>query len=124
MNTLASAAVPALETLREMKPVGRITVPGNLDYDLHYAHEVPLPDGGRRIFLATDRPIAYWEVVNQTRTMNYPFTFIELQMNSKGEGEGKLALATKIEPSSDRTHLQLVGYATQPIQLNDVTLQK
>ena len=114
----------ALETLRELKPVGRISTPGNLAYDLHYAHQEPQPDGGRRIFLATDRPISYWEAVNQPRVSNYPFTFIELQMNATGEGEGKLALATKIERSANGRHLQLVSYASQPIQLNDVTLQR
>ena len=76
----------ALETLRSMKPVGRISTPGNLAYNLHYAYQEPMPDGGRRIFLATDRPISFWEAVNQPRVSNYPFTFIELQMNGKGQG--------------------------------------
>ncbi len=84
-----------LDTLRDMKPVGTISTPGDLAYDLHYAQQEPAADGGRRIFLATDRPITYWQGVNQPRVVNYPFTFIELRMNGKGEGEGKLALATK-----------------------------
>lgn len=109
-----------LDVLREMKPVGTIRVPGNLAYDLHFALEQPGEDGGRRIFLATDRPIGYWEAVNRTRSMNYPFTFIELRMNGKGEGEGKLALATKVGISSDGTIIELENYAAQPIQLNEV----
>ncbi len=109
-----------LDTLREMKPVGTISTPGNLAYDLHYAHQEPAADGGRRIFLATDRPITYWQAVNQPRVVNYPFTFIELRMNGKGEGEGKLALATKINVSDEGKTIELVSYRTQPIQLNQV----
>jgi hypothetical protein len=112
-----------LDVLRDMKPVGSIRVPGNLAYDLHYAHQESLPEGGRRIFLATDRPISYWEVVNRPRSINYPFTFIELRLDSNGKGEGKLALATKINASSDGEFVQLENYAAQPIQLNEVRVR-
>ena len=109
-----------LETLREMKPVGTINTPGDLAYDLHYAHQAPLGDGERRIFLATDRPITYWQAVNQPRIVNYPFTFIELRVNGRGEGEGKLALATRIDKSDDGKMIELVSYRAQPINLNEV----
>lgn len=111
----------ALGTLRDLKPVGSIRTPTSLAYDLHYANQTRGEDGGRRIFLATDRPIAAWEAVNRPRTIDYPFTFIELHMNG-GEGEGKLSLATKVI-ASGRT-IQLENYALQPVQLNQVRLVK
>jgi hypothetical protein len=111
-----------LEALRDMKSVGTINTPGNLAYDLRYAHQEPMPEGGRRIFLATDRPISYWEAVNQPRVSNYPFTFIEMRINPQGEGEGKLALATKVDVSTDGQRIELVNYSNQPIQLNQVRL--
>ena len=112
-----------LEALREARSVGTIKTPGNLAYDLRFAQQEPGPDGGRRIFLATDRPISFWEAVNQPRTIEYPFTFIELRMNGKGEGEGKLALATKIDVDRDDRVIQLVNYMAQPINLNQVKLE-
>jgi hypothetical protein len=112
-----------LESLRELKPVGRIQTPGNLGYDLHFAQQQPGEDGGRRIFLATDRPISHWEAVNRPRTIDYPFTFIELRVNDRGEGEGKLALATKIDVSRDGKVIELVNYMAQPIDLNAVKLE-
>ena len=111
-----------LETLRDLKPVGSINTPGNLAYDLHYAYQEDTGDG-RRIFLATDRPITYWQAVNRPRIVNYPFTFIELRMNGKGEGEGKLALATQINVTDDGKAIELVSYRTQPIDLNEVKRQ-
>lgn len=109
-----------LDTLRDLKPVGTINTPGNLAYDLHFGYEEAMGDGGRRIFLATDRPITFWQAVNRPRVVDYPFTFIELRMNGKGEGEGKLALATKIHVSDNGQTIELENYRTHPIDLNDV----
>ena len=46
-----------LHTLQDLKPVGSIRTPASVGYDLHYANQSPAEDGGRRIFLATDRPV-------------------------------------------------------------------
>jgi hypothetical protein len=107
-----------LDTLRDLEPVGSIRTATSLAYDLHYANETPGPEGGRRIFLATDRPIGVWEAVNRPRRIEYPFTFIELRMHGDGEGEGKLSLATKVIASG--RIVQLENYAAQPVQLNQV----
>jgi hypothetical protein len=50
-----------LKTLQRMPKVGRIRTPDRLGYDLRYARQVPLEDGGRQIVIGTDRPIGYWE---------------------------------------------------------------
>lgn len=124
MNVLKEVGPEAmLAVLRELEPVGTIQVPGNLSYDLHFADQAAGEDGGRRIVLATDRPISYWEAINQPRTMNYPFSFIELRVNAQGEGEGKLAIATRVSLSTDGETLEMENYAAQPIQLNQVRHQ-
>lgn len=104
-----------------MKPVGTIQTPGNLAYDLRFAQQERGADGGRRIVLATDRLMSYWEAVNRPRTIDYPFTFIELRMNGDGQGEGKLALATKLNIRDGKV-IELVNYDLQPIALNEVKL--
>jgi len=109
-----------LDDLRELHAVGTIRTPGSLAYDLHFAQVDPGEDGGYRVLLATDRPISFWEAVNRPRTIDYPFTFIELHLDKNGEGEGKLALATKIDLSRDGKTIQLENYQTQPIMLNEV----
>ena len=109
-----------VEALTDMQPVGTIQTPGSLGYDLRYATEEPLPDGGRRIFIATNRPISYWEAVNRPRSIDYPFTYIELRVDAQGRGEGKLALATHIAVSRRGKVIELVNYASQPVQLNQV----
>src|SRR6478735_264496 len=46
-----------LSALQKMPVVGYINTPGSLRYDLHFARQVPQPEGGRRIVLGTDRYI-------------------------------------------------------------------
>ena len=109
-----------LETLQKMPRVGYIRTPNSIGYDLHYSQKTPLPDGGERVVLATDRYITYWEAVNRPRSIDYPFTVIELHINGNGEGEGKMSLATKIIPDKESRTIVLENYATQPVQLESV----
>jgi hypothetical protein len=74
----------------------------------------------RRIVLATDRPLSFYEAVNKPRSADYPFTFIELRVNAEGRGDGKLALASAVAASRNGKMIQVYNYDTQPIQLNDV----
>jgi hypothetical protein len=107
-----------LSALRDAPPVGTIRTPDSLAYDLHFARNLPGEDGGRRIILATDRPIGFWEAANQPRTIEYPFTIIELHLDNDGRGSGKLSIATKLTLQDNV--LTLEDYANQPVMLNDV----
>ncbi len=70
--------------------------------------------------LATDRYITYFEAVNRPRSIDYPFTVIELHINASGEGEGKMSLATKVIPDKESKTIVLEDYATQPVLLQSV----
>jgi len=109
-----------LRALQKTKRVGYIRFPNTLGYDLHYAREVPGEDGGRRILVATDRRIGFREASEQPRTMDYPFTLIEMRLNKDNEGEGKMSVATKISLSKDKQQLELENYGSEPVRLNNV----
>lgn len=109
-----------LDALQDVKSVGTIRTPGNLAYDLRFAQVEPGEDGGVRVFLATDRPMSFWEAVNRPRVSDYPFTFLELRLGKGGDGEGKLALATKIIVNKDGKTIELENYDGQPIALNEI----
>jgi hypothetical protein len=78
-----------LDALQDARPVGHFGAPGNLGWDLRFPKKTLLPDGGERIVLVTDRPVGFREAVNQRRSIDYPFTVIELRLNADGDGEGK-----------------------------------
>jgi hypothetical protein len=108
----------ALNLLRELRPVGTIRTPDSVGYDLRYAAQEPADEGGRRIVLATDRPIGFWEARDQPRTIDYPFTFIQLEMDKHGEGKGTLSLMTKVLPRGNIIVLE--NFATAPVMLREV----
>lgn len=107
-----------LKELQKEPPVGSIRAPGSLAYDLRYARELPGADGGRRVILATDRPIGFAEASNSSRTLDYPFTLIELRLGKDGKGEGKMSIATKLT-LNDNT-LVIEDYADRPVMLTEV----
>jgi hypothetical protein len=111
-----------LEALRKTPRVGTISTPGSLAYDLHYARELTDKEGGRRIVLATDRPMGFWEASNRPRTADYPFTLMELHVNKQGEGQGKLNIAAKLTLNDNV--LVIEDYANQPVMLNDIKKRK
>jgi hypothetical protein len=69
--------------------------------------------------LATDRPISGWEAFHQPRTIDYPFTLIQLQLDRDGKGVGKASIATKITEDKDGT-IELENFSSEPVMLNDV----
>ena len=111
-----------LEMLRENRSTGRIRTPDSLGYDLRFAQQTPTAEGGRRIVLATDRPISFWEATNQPRTIDYPFTVIQMEIDRDGRGKGTLSMATKITARGNT--IELENFATSPVMLTSVTAEK
>jgi hypothetical protein len=123
IDTLQSKGPNALlDALRDIREVGNIRTPDSLGYPLHYAHQSKLEEGGRRVVIATDRPISFWEQVNRPRSVDYPFTLIEMQIKPDGTGDGRMSFATRIIAHDNI--IELENYDTQPIMLNQVKAEK
>ena len=109
-----------LETLQKMPRVGYIRTPNSIGYDLRYARKMPMDEGGEHIVMATDRYISFWEAVNRPRTIDYPFTLIEMQLGKDGMGEGKMSLLTKIIYEKKKNQVVLENYQSQPVLLTQI----
>ena len=121
-----------LSELQKAKVRGRFHIPGlvgpdphqlRLGHDIRFAWQEPLPEGGRRIALATDRYIGFAEARNQPRTIDYPFTLMEIRVNKAGEGEGRMAVATKIQYDKKKNTLVLENYSSEPVRLQSVKVK-
>jgi len=108
-----------LEALQDIDRIGHLQSPGTLGYPLRFAHEIPLPDGGRRLLLATDRPISFLEARSQARTLEYPFAVIDIRLGPDGKGEGKLLPLAKVEAHS-RHLVEIENYEIEPVRLTQV----
>ena len=111
-----------LKQLQKNRSVGRIRTPDSLGYDLRYAAQTPLPEGGRMIVIATDRPIGFWEATQRPRSIDYPFTVIQMKLDREGNGSGTLSYATRIVAHENNV-IELEDFATQPIMLNNIHAQ-
>jgi len=121
-----------LRALQKAPVKGRFRIPTarppdphhlSLGLDLRYAWQAPLPEGGRRIVLATDRYIGFQEARNQPRTTDYPITIMEIRVDKDGKGVGKMAVATKISFDKKKNQIELENYATEPVRLNNVEIK-
>ena len=119
VNTLQEKGSRALlDELQDARPVGTIRTPDSLAYDLRYAHQAKGADGGRQIVIATDRPIGFWEAANSSRTLDYPFTVIQMQFAAEGKGKGTLSYATRIRAYGKV--IELENFSTAPIMLTEI----
>jgi hypothetical protein len=114
-----------LEALQKIKPrAGSIQRTGQLGWDIHFAQQVVASNGSRRIIIATDRPLSFFEAANQTRSADYAFTLAEIRLTPDGKGEGKLVPAAKIEYDKESNTLEIENYNIEPTRLTQVEVVK
>lgn len=113
-----------LDALQRMPRIGFIRTPGSLGWDIRFARHIPDADGGERVLLVTDRRMSFREVANRHRTVDYPFTVIELRLQRSGEGEGKVSVATRIIPDKKNNLVTLENYEIQPVMLTSVKRER
>ena len=112
-----------LRALQDVKPrTGYIRTTTSLGWDLKYAWERKLPDGTRQIVIATDKPVSFLAAARQARTMDYPFTFVEMRFGKDGKGEGRLLAGTAV--SYAKGTLELENYGQEPVRLTSITQEK
>jgi hypothetical protein len=109
-----------LKQLLKRPRLGYIRLPNTMGHDIHYAVQQPMPEGGRRVIVVTDRPIGFAEARNNSRSMDYPFTMVEFRFNAAGVGEGKMSTGTQIMKSKDGTHLELEMWGNTPTRFTEV----
>jgi len=122
VDALAKSTNSLLDELQDAKSVGSIRFNTQLAWDLRYARELPLDEGGTRVFLATDRPMSVFEVWNQPRYSNYPFTLVDLRITPEGKGTGSMMLAARVTADKDGRFIEVENYASEPIAITQLEM--
>lgn len=97
--------------------IGKVGPTGRVGFDVRYAHEMKGEDGGRQVVIASDRRMSFMEAANRPRTVDYPFTVVQLQLDNDGKGEGKASFLTRIEINDKEQAIVLENFASQPVDL-------
>jgi hypothetical protein len=83
----------------------------------------PAENGGKRIIMATNRPIPFFEARNAPRSRDYKFGLVELNLDSQGKGEGALYAAAKLSFNKDG-ELEVEHFGIAPVRLTNVQKQR
>ena len=93
-------------------------------YAIKYAARMPLPNGGERVILASNRRLgthtAGWQPAVTEPLTDYEFTVIEIRFDAKGVGEGRTSLTTKVVVDSEAKTVALENYQTAAAILRNV----
>jgi hypothetical protein len=87
---------------------------------LQYARQTSYGDGARRIVIATDRPMSFWEASNQPRSADYEFLLMEIRLDKDGKGEGKLVPLAQISYNEVSRTVEIENYGSEPVRLTKV----
>jgi hypothetical protein len=113
--------------LKKAPTVGILWTSENVGYSIKYAYHLPQPDGGERIILATDRRVGVWSNLWKpgatVTAIDYPFSIIEIHVDSKGSGDGRGVLSGKVAVDGTAKTIALDGYPALPIILKGVKRQ-
>ncbi|MGH9322307.1 MAG: hypothetical protein ACRD21_01825 [Vicinamibacteria bacterium] len=96
---------------------GRGTFPSER---LRFARQWDRGEGKRRIVLALDRPISFYEAANNPRWRDYDVTLIVMDVDAEGNGEGQLAMAVKLSIDSEKNTLVVENFGTEPVRLTNI----
>jgi hypothetical protein len=123
--TLAQKGSDALlSALTALEPrAGYIRGSASLGWDIHFARELPLEKGSRRVIIATDRPMSFWELWQRPRSADYEFTVAEIRLGKDGKGEGKLVTAAKVTWNDVSRTIEIENYAFEPVRLTEVRVE-
>jgi hypothetical protein len=112
-----------LSALQKIKPrCGFARTSTSLGWDIYFARVTPLPDGGRKIVLGSDRPVGMWEARNSGRSMDYQFSLAEIRLPKEGKGEGKAIPYAQLTFNKETKTLEIENYQREPVRLNEVTV--
>jgi len=101
--------------------VGTCSFSQTLGYQIRAAISAPTENGGRRIVMATDRPIAGFELMRGTHSQDFPIGWIQIEVDAEGKGEGILVGAAELVVEDGR--LVVNTYGSEPVRLMGVTVR-
>jgi hypothetical protein len=109
----------ALKELREMK-AGYVTPPAwarEPSWKIAIATKFETPTG-TVVRVVTDRPIAFFEAYQSTRSKDYRFGVAEFKLDEKGSGEGVVIPAARVEFDDEgKLVIETLPHSTGPQKL-------
>ncbi len=101
--TLDAEGTRALERKMFDLDRGWLRIGNDVAQEVAVTRSVVTEDGGRILRVVVSRDIGFFETWNQTRSTDYPYTILEIQLDEDGNGVGSMIAAAKIEMDDEGT---------------------
>src|SRR5262249_47147939 len=118
-TTLKSGGMDALEKAMDKMENGRVA-PMRTTGTKVAVVRIKKTDKGQRILMVTNRPITFPELWNSTRSSDYPFGIVQLDLDDQGKGDGAIIVAAKIQFTADN-QIDVESYGLGPNKLMAVS---
>jgi hypothetical protein len=112
-----------VSAMEKTEDVGRLSPTGFVGSGFRFARYRPTANGGLHIVMVTNRPISFGESYHGTRSRDYQFGIVVLDVDKDGKGSGQLAPVCKIK-FNKKNELEIEHYGQKPFRLTNVYLQK
>lgn len=112
-----------VSAMEDMKDKGRVAPTGSVGTGMRVVRIRPIKDGGQHIVLATNRPISFAELYRGTRSRDYKFGIVVLNVDKDGKGTGSFAPLCKVK-FNKKNELEIEHYGQKPFRLANVYRQK
>ncbi|MEK6302679.1 MAG: hypothetical protein AABO41_18360 [Acidobacteriota bacterium] len=106
------------KVLTKMKSKGRIAPTGSVGYQIRFIRSTDTPNG-RKVVMLTDRPIGFLEAYYGTRSKDYQYGLVELNLNDNGKGEGSLIYAAKVKAIRGDT-IEVENFGIEPARVLNI----
>ena len=112
-----------IKAFGDIKDLGRVSPTGSVGTGVRFVRIRPTANGGQHIVMVTDRPISFPELYNSTRSTEYKFGIVTIDVDKDGKGTGKFAPLCKVKFNKNK-QLEIENYGQKPFRLANVYKQK
>jgi hypothetical protein len=96
-GVLAEKGPDGLRDLAFELDKGWVRIGNSVGFPIAVATRKPTPEGGEKVTVVVDRQIEFIELWRNSRSADYPFTYIELTVDRDGKGQGELTPIAKVK---------------------------
>lgn len=97
---------------------GTIQIGTQLGHDINAAW-VSNEEEGRKLTILFERWMGFGELRRGSRSVDYPFTYLEIYLDDKGPGEGSLFPAAKVRSKGGKT-IEVENFGIYPARLTNI----
>lgn len=117
-NLLKDDGQDALWRKLDKQKRGTIQIGNNLSRDLN-AVWITQTEEGRKISALAERWLGFAELRRGSRSLDYPFTYVEMWIEDDGDVEGSLFPAARVRSKGDRT-IEIENFGIYPARLTNL----